>query len=475
LSERLLVKGGCVLTLDRALGDYERADVLVEDGRIAAVAPDIDAAGAEVLEAAGKIVMPGFVDTHRHTWQTALRGICADWTLQDYFRGIRLHLSTFFRPEDMFAGNYVGALEALDAGVTTVLDFSHCTNTPAHADEAVRGLIDSGLRAIFAYGFYPVPLADPHFADHESRLRDARRVREEHFAAGGGRVAMGLALTEIGLVPFDATRREIETARDLDVLVTAHIGSVADPGWPHEIELLHGAGLLEARQVHVHCNACTNDELALIADSGAAVSVTPETELQMGMGFPITGRALARGLRVGFGCDIVSLQSGDILSQMRLALQTQRALENHVTVEPGELPQQLSLTVRKALELATIGGAAALGLDSEIGSLTPGKAADLIAFDTAGLNFTPRNDPVAAIVLHAHSGNVDTVIVAGRVLKRDGKLLDESAARARRLAEQSRDHIMDAAERTGGLLLDFPEGWFEGVRQAVLANVADVT
>jgi 5-methylthioadenosine/S-adenosylhomocysteine deaminase len=461
-----------VLTLDRSLGDFERADVLVEDGRIAAIAPEIDAAGADVLEAEGKIVMPGFVDTHRHTWQTALRGICADWTLQDYFRGIRLHLSTFFRPEDMFAGNYVGALEALDAGVTTVLDFSHCTNTPAHADEAVRGLRESGIRAIFAYGFYPVPLAEPHFADHDARLADARRVRKQHFSASDDLVEMGLALTEIGLVPFDATRHEVETARELDVLVTAHIGSVADPAWPHEIELLHAAGLLDARQVHVHCNACTDEELALIAASGAAVSVTPETELQMGMGFPITGRALARGLKVGFGCDIVSCQSGDVLSQMRLALQTQRALENHVTVERGQLPQQLSFTARKALELATIGGAEALGLDSEIGSVTPGKAADLIAFDTAGLNFAPRNDPVAAVVLHANSGDVDTVIVGGRVLKREGELLGEGRALARRLIERSRDYIMDRAERSGGLLLELPEGWFEGVRRAALANVA---
>jgi cytosine/adenosine deaminase-related metal-dependent hydrolase len=238
---------------------------------------------------------------------------------------------------------------------------------------------------------------------------------------------------------------------------------------------LHGAGLLDARQVHVHCNACTNEELALLADRGAAVSVTPESELQMGMGFPVTGRALARGLNVGFGCDIVSLQSGDILSQMRLALQTQRALENHVTVEHGELPEQLSLTARKALELATIGGAAALGLDSEIGTLTPGKAADLIAFNTGGLNFAPTNDPVAAIVLHAHSGNVDTVIVGGRVLKRDGLLLAGRVDRARRLVEQSRDYILDAAEQKGGVLLDLPPGWFEGVREAVLSNVADAS
>jgi 5-methylthioadenosine/S-adenosylhomocysteine deaminase len=473
--ERLIVKDGHVLTLDRSLGDFERADVLVEDGRIAAVEPGLEVAEAEVVEAGGKIVLPGFVDTHRHTWQTALRGICADWTLQDYFRGIRLHISTLFEPEDMYAGNYVGALEALDAGVTTVLDFSHCNNTPAHADEAVRGLKDAGLRAVFAYGFYPVPLADPHFTDHESRIRDARRVRSEHFSARDGLVQMGIALTELGLVPLEATKREVETARELDLLVTAHIGTVGDPDWPREIEILHSAGLLDARQVHVHCNACTDRELKLIASSGASVSVTPETEMQMGMGHPITGRALACGLRPGLGCDIVSLGSGDILTQMRLGLQMQRALENDAKLKRAELPQELSLSARDVLELATIDGAAAMGLDSELGSLRPGKAADLILIRTDGLNFAPWGDPVAAVVLHSHAPDVDTVLVGGRVIKRDGRLVDADALRARRLADESRERIMDSVEARGGLLLELPEGWFEGVRQAVLENVGDAT
>ena len=470
--ERLLIRDGCVLTLDPGLGDFERADVLVEDGRIAAVGPDLDPADAEVLDAAGKIVMPGFVDTHRHTWQTALRGICADWTLMDYFRGIRLNASTVLGPEDMYAGNYVGALEALDAGVTTVLDFSHCTNTPEHADEAVRGLREAGLRAIFAYGFYPVPLPEPHFADHDARLADARRVRERHFAPNGDLLQMGIALTEIGLVPFDATRREVEIARELDVLVTAHIGTVPDAHWPREIELLDRSGLLDARQVHVHCNACTHDDLRLLADAGAAVSVTPETEMQMGMGFPVTGRARSLGLRMGLGCDIVSLQAGDVLTQARLALQMQRALDNHVTTERGRVVESLSMTAREALEVATVGGAAAMGLDSEVGTLAPGKQADVILISTEGLSFAPRADPVAAVMLHSSARDVDTVVVAGHVVKRDGRLLAADAKRARRLAEQSRERIMSALEQRGGVLLDLPEGWFDGVRQAVVENVA---
>jgi len=473
VSDRLQVRGGHVLTLAGSAGGSRRADVLVEDGRIAAVAPDLDASDCEVLDARGGIVMPGFVDTHRHTWQTALRGICADWTLLDYFRGIRLNISTELGPEDMYAGNYVGALEALDAGVTTLLDFSHCTNTPEHADEAIRGLSETGIRGVFAYGFYPVPLADPHFGEHEQRVADARRVRDEHFSGNDGPVAMGIALTELGLVPLDATRREIETARELDVLVTAHIGTVGDPSWPREIELLDREGLLDARQVHVHCNACSDAELRLIAEHGAAVSVTPETEMQMGMGFPITGRALACGLRPGFGCDIVSLGSGDMFNQMRMGLQMQRALDNDQDLREGRLPETIRLGTAEVLRLATVDGAAAMGLDSQVGTIEPGKRADVIVIRTDSTRFAPWNDAVAAVVLHANAGDVDTVLVGGRVVKRDGRLLDADAARARRLAEESRDRVMRAVDAKGGPLLALPEGWFEGVRQAVLQNVGD--
>ncbi len=472
MSERALIQGGCVLTLDPSLGDFEQADVLVEEGRISAVGPELGASDAEVVDARGKIVMPGFVDTHRHTWQTALRGVCADWTLQDYFRGIRLNVSTVFEPDDMYAGNYVGALEALDAGVTTLLDFSHCTNTPEHADEAIRGLKDAGLRAVFAYGFYPVPLAEPGFADHDARIADARRVRERHFSASNGLVDMGIALTELGLVPLEATTRELDLAHELDLLVTAHVGTVADRRWPHEVEILHRHGLLDARQVHVHCNACSDAELKLLADAGAAVSVTPETELQMGMGFPITGQALAHGLRCGFGCDIVSLEAGDVLTQARLALQVQRALDNHVTMESGQMPERLSFTARRALELATCGGAAVIGIDSDVGTLSAGKLADLILIRTDGLNFSPWNDPVATVMLHARASDVDAVMVSGRFLKRDGRLLHADASHARRLAEQSRDRLMEAVGRRGGLLPELPQGWFDGVRSAVIENVS---
>ena len=465
------MRGGLVLAGDPGEGRFERADVVVEDGRIAALEANAPVDDARVVEAEGALVLPGFVDTHRHTWQTAMRGICADWTLLDYFRGIRLQVSTAFGPEDVYAGNFVGALEALDAGVTTVLDFSHCLNSPDHADEAVRGLRDAGVRGVWAYGMFPVPLADPPFATSEDRLADARRVRAAHFSAAG-LLDMGVALTELGLVPFDVTRAEVALARELDVMVTAHIGTVSSPQRPPEVELLHSAGLLDHRQVHVHCNVCSNRELDLLAEAGASVSLTPETELQMGMGFPIFARALERGLVPSLGCDIVSNNRGDLFAQMRLGLQAERARANQAALDAQQMPQALTLGVRDVLRFATLGGAEALGLGSVCGSLEPGKAADVVVLRTDGLNMAPLNDLVAAVVLHGGPGDVDAVLVAGEVVKEHGALVDGRAAESRALVQASRDRVVAALEPRGGLLPPAPVGWFEVTTQVMAQNLA---
>ena len=460
-----------MLAGDPGRGSFELADVVVEDGRIAAVAAGPAPPDARVIDADGMLVLPGFVDTHRHTWQTAMRGICADWTLLDYFRGIRLQISTAIGPEDVYAGNVVGALEALDSGVTTLLDFSHCLNSPDHADEAVRGLRDAGVRGIWAYGMFPVPLEDPSFAAPEDRLADARRVRERHFSAPG-LLDMGVALTELGLVPWDVTCAEVALARELDAMVTAHIGSVTSAQRPPEVELLHGAGLLDHRQVHVHCNACSDRELDLLADAGASVSLTPETELQMGMGFPIFARALARGLAPSLGCDIVSNNRGDLFAQMRLGLQAERARSNQESLDALEMPQDLTLDVRDVLRFATLGGAEALGLGSVCGSIEPGKAADLVLLRAGGLHMAPLNDPVAAVVLHAGPADVDTVLVGGAVVKQEGVLTGGRDAGARALVQASRERIVAALEPRGGLLPPAPEGWFEVTTQVMAQNLA---
>ena len=153
-THRILIRGGYVLTMDPQLGDLPAGDVLVEDDCIVAIARDLAPGDAEIIDARGHIVMPGMVDTHRHTWQTQMRALCANWTLNDYFNGIRLALCRAYNPEDVYVGNYLGALEAVNAGVTTILDFSHCNNTPMHADAALDGLAHAGIRAVFCYGFF---------------------------------------------------------------------------------------------------------------------------------------------------------------------------------------------------------------------------------------------------------------------------------------------------------------------------------
>ena len=474
MSYRIVIRGGAVLAGDPGKGHVEPADVLIEHGRIAAVAPGLEAGDAELIDARGTLVMPGFVDTHRHTWQTAMRGICADWTLLDYFRGIRLQIAGAYDPRDVYAGNLVGALEALDSGVTTVLDFSHCIHTPDHADEAIRGLREAGLRGVFAYGMFPAPSERASFASGAERIADARRVCGQHFSARDDLLSMGVALTELGLVPFAQTRAEVELARELDVLVTAHTGTVWNARRPPEVELLHAAGLLDHRQVHVHCNACSNHELDLLAAAGAAVSVTPETELAMGMGFPVIERALSRGMLPSFGCDIVSSNRGDLFTQMRLGLQAERGRRNAEDHSRGGMPEHLDLTVRDVLRFATLGGAEAMGLGSVCGSLEPGKAADILLVRTDGLHGAPMNDPVAWLVLHAGPGDVDTVLVGGRVVKRGGVLSGADIPALRRLVEDTRDRVVAELAPRGGLLPPAPEGFLDITLQVMEANLAEV-
>lgn len=471
-SARLLIENGYVLSMDDSIGELEQGSVLIEGERIAQVAPAIDAADAQVIDGRGMVVMPGFVDTHRHTWQTALRAICADWTLMEYFRGIRLNVSPEYTADDVYAGNFVGALEALDAGVTSILDFSHCNNSPAHADAAIAGLRDAGIRAVYAYGYFPAPVAEPMFTSPAERIADAHRVRSEHFSSDDDLLTMGVALTETGLLPFDDTAAEVRSARELDALLTAHTACVWGSRSTMGVTELDAHGLLDSNQVHVHCNALPDAELELLARAGAKVSSTPETELQMGMGHPVIGRALALGMAPTLGCDIVSLNGGDMFAQMRIGLQFQRAMDNDPVIESGEMPATLRLGVRDALRWATANGAEALGLGSKVGSLTPGKQADVLLIGGNALNMTPRPEPVGSVVVQANAANVDTVIVAGRVVKRHGSLAGVDLARARRLADESRERVFAAVARKGPVLPPEQEGFTDGLNQLAEANLA---
>jgi cytosine/adenosine deaminase-related metal-dependent hydrolase len=446
---RTLFKGGTVITMS---GDEEPriADVLVENGKIAMIGQDLSS-DAEVIDASDCIVLPGFVDTHRHVWQTQLRGVTHDWSLKDYIRSIRFQSAVHYRPEDMYAGNYLGMLEAINAGVTTVLDFSHCINTPEHADEAIRGTRESGIRSMFALGLNEVPVENPAFNTLEHRIEHAKSLRQKQFPSNDGLVTMGISLSDVLVAGIERVKKEVAISRELGVRITLHANAVMFAQPVSEVQFLEDEHLLGPDLVWVHMNQTTDNELRRVVETGGAISSTPETEMQMGMGHPVIGRFLAVGGKPSLGCDVISNNSGCIFSQMRLGLQGQRMIDNDVELGRHHGPDTIDLSSHTILSAATIWGATAMGLDSKIGTLTVGKDADIIMVRGDDINMMPVNHPVGAITLHAHPGNVDTVMVAGNILKRDGKLLQDRAKLRRQMADSHR-YLFEKINATGGLI-----------------------
>jgi 5-methylthioadenosine/S-adenosylhomocysteine deaminase len=446
LVQRILIRGGYVLSIDPAIGDLPGGDVLVEGERILDVAPSIDVGDCEVIDASDRIVMPGFVDTHRHTWQAPWRNIASDWTLFHYLWGLHTGLSKYYRPEDTYAGNLLGTVEALDSGITTLLDWSHNLATPEHADAAIQGLRDSGARAVFAHGggnqqWGVVPQNTVHHPE------DARRIRSEHFSSQDGLVTMALALRGPQFTTEEVALHDWRLANDLDLRITVHVGD-GELGRTRPIAWLRREGLLNDRTTYVHCCTLADDELQMIADSGGTASVSADVEMQMGHGWPATGRLLDVGIRPSLSVDVCTSTGGHMFGLMRTALGTQRALDNDAHFAAGGSfmnGEPLKLSSRDMIEFATIEGARACGLDDRIGSVTPGKQADLILLRTDTLGMSPLNHAPGAVVYNAHPGLVDTVLVAGRVVKRDGVLVgtDPRAIVAR--GQAARDHVLAAA------------------------------
>ena len=461
---RVLIRDASVVTLDPALGDLPRADILVEDGEIAAVGPDLGVTGAETIDAAGQIAIPGFANTHLHTWQHALRGVCADWTVKDYVRCWRIHLGPMYRPQDMYVGNYAGALDALNAGVTLVVDYCHNVVTRDHAREALRGLRDAGVRALFGLAYTPVldhgfaaevtEVENEDLPDHDSRVRFAHQLAAEEFSSKDGLVTLAIVPQEIEIADWDDVVAEFRSARELDAWISIHANQVMAPRRWEDVRKIHRAGLLGPDILFVHCSFAADDELALIADAGASVSVQAETEMQMGMGFPITGKLIEHGVAPSLGVDITSNGSGDMFAQMRMALQVGRMLGDERFYLRSEMPEDVSLTTRQALEWATVNGARGAGLGDRVGTLTPGKAADVVLVDGNDFNLIGwnREDPVGTVVMHANAGNVSTVLVDGRIVKRDGKLVGIDAAAVRRQVEDSQAFVRGWASEHGGIL-----------------------
>ncbi len=436
---KTLLRGGHVITMDRELGDVEHGDVLIEDGRIAAVERGLDAAADEVIDVSGSIVLPGLIDSHIHLWQTPLRGLASEVWAGEYFPTVH-PLSGRYRPQDMHAATYGGAIELLSHGVTTVFDFCHSVNSPQHADASVDALQEAGIRALFGYSFRDRPeVPERAFHSHEERVRDAHRVRSERLADEAGLVQLAIALNNLEHVDEETFERELACARELGALATVH--SLL----PWEIGEVHRRGLLRPDLMWVHVTPATDHELELLREHGGSIAATPEIEFAMEGLYPLTGRCVRRGVPTTLGVDVASAVSADLLVQMRLAFDVERMLDGqHGRMfgrEPARKEGLPTLSARAVLGLGTIDAARALGIDGRTGSLTPGKDADVLVLGTEPFGMG-LGDPAAHVILQSSAANVDHVLVAGRPRVRDGELVDVDVARMRRQLDEAREHVV---------------------------------
>ena len=445
MPKRVLLRGGHVLSMDPQIGDIYGGDVLLEDNRIAAVAPSIDAGDAEVIDATNCIVMPGFIDSHRHTWETVIRGIAPDVSLAGYFDIVLDQLAPAYRPEDVYAGNYLGSLEALDAGITTVLDWSHINNTPEHADEAIRGLRDANLRSVYCYGNPNTSLADWWYTSTLEAPEDIRRVRDQYFSSDDGLITLAMGTRGPGFCTPEVVKHDWELARDVGAPISVHVGMGPYAGRFSMVKQLHDLNLLGPDTTYIHCNYLSDEEFQLIADTGGKVSISPMVEMAMGHGTPPTAKALQHGLRPSLSIDVVTTVPGDMFTQMRF-LWAQARLGAHEAAFAAEVDVTGLLSSRDVLEFATIEGARVCGLEDRTGSLTPGKQADVVVIRCDHTNTYPVIDHVSTVVLQADTRNIDTVFVGGRIVKRDGQLVGADLRRARDLAEASLDHLLQHTE-----------------------------
>ncbi|MDI4663994.1 amidohydrolase family protein [Xanthobacter autotrophicus] len=423
-ARRILISGATILSMDPVVGDLPAGDILVEGERIAAIAPRIEAADAAVVDGTGRICVPGFVNAHMHTWQTGLRSLAADWTLLEYFRWVHAGLATRFRPEDIHIATLVGALGQIDAGTTTLVDWCHNNPTPAHTDAAVDALAESGIRAAFFHGSPkpdPKP-GEPHFSEVPHPRAEVERLRRGRFGGADGLMTLGLAILGPHYSTLEVARADFRLAREFGLVASMHQGggvAKTPGGWETLIaEALVGPGINV-----VHGNDLGDALFERLVDLGVSFSVTPENEMTQGHGFPVTGRLLQRGAAPSLGVDLESVLAGDMMGVARIALGMQRALDNAQSRrETGAIPSTSTVRVRQALSWITIEGARMLGLDDRIGSLAPGKQADIAVIDARALHLQPVHDPVATVVMQAGRGDVEAVMIAGRFAKKDGKL-----------------------------------------------------
>jgi cytosine/adenosine deaminase-related metal-dependent hydrolase len=424
MKNKLLVKGGTVLTFDPKAGNLPSGDVLIEEGRIVEIGTGLRARDAELIDAIDTVIMPGFVDTHRHAWKSLFRN--AGISIEGQPGGPNA-LRAHYRPEEVYAATLIGLLGAADSGITTVVDWSDIQFDPDYTDATLQAHVDSGLRTVLVHSV-PSPAEGP----------DQAATLEGLIAQRGSALNVAFGPRQPAPATIDQVVAEWSPARELGLRIHAH----TDLG-PGTVSQLAARGLLGKDVTLVHSAPLDDADLDAVAAHGTSVSITPSAEMAEGRGAPPMQKLIDRGIRPGLGIDNEQAAPGDMFAQMRSAISLQHAtLFDRKLAGKGSLPHLL--TTREVIRYATTDGARAAGLGAVTGSLEPGKQADLIVLRTDRPNVFPINDPIGAVVWGMDTSNLDWVFVSGRPLKSHGRLMADTE-RARHLALAAQQRILAAS------------------------------
>ncbi|MGW7467017.1 amidohydrolase family protein [Streptomyces xantholiticus] len=436
---RILFTGATIVTMDPDLGVLHGADLLVEGETITAIGSDLSRDGAVVVDASGTILTPGFVDTHRHAWETQLRRIMPDVDdLGAYVMSTLAGYATVYRPEDIYVGTRLAALTAIDSGITCMLDFSHNSRTPDHSDAAVQGLIDTGIRGVHAS-------MGPHFGAWDRQWPgDLTRLKEKYFASDDQLLTLRLATLATDEIAGPALAYGTElarTAKDLGIGVSVDAvfgtsSSQAILGWDK-------GGILGSDLTLIHATGLTQEAWKAIGESGTTIALAPTSDAQIGLetAIPAIDEALSVGVRPGLSIDVEVALVSDMFTQMRAlhAIQRMRA----VNAVYGTDQQPARITTHDVLDFATLQGARTNGLAGVTGSLTPGKKADLLVIRAEDLNNMPLNDPIGTVVLGSDARNISAVLINGEPRKWNGQVLDVDLPALREQVHASREYVLN--------------------------------
>jgi 5-methylthioadenosine/S-adenosylhomocysteine deaminase len=437
-SRRILLKGGLVLTMDRQLGDFADADVLIEDGRIREIRPGIAASDAFVVDASNRIITPGFIDTHSHSYQGILRNILSNGRVDpDYNRDIIAKITPAYTVEDAYIGMLATALGMIDMGTTGVVDVSQVNNTPEHSDALIKALQTSGIRAAFGYSA-GAPGPDM------KHPQDVARLNKTYFSSKDQLLTLALG---IGPDP-----KQFQVARDNDVPVVAHLRNTLpqrDDG--ARLAILQKAGLLKAGDEFIHLLHMPPEPLKLIKDAGCHVSLSTGIEMTMGHGIPAIQNVLDAGLQPSLSSDHAVILASDMFSMMRMTGVVQRygVFQREVN---GDKNAPKLLTCRELLEFATINGARTMNADSKVGTLAPGKEADLLMLKADSIDIWPLNNAYGSVVGLMGPSHVEAVFIAGQVKKWRGSLVGVDMPKVLGSMKEARDAVLKRANFPMNLL-----------------------